>query len=193
MTTFRSDVQPKRRRRRAAWIAGAILVLLIALLGLRVLALRAFDGGPLPPQLGEIETLPVSLPDGKRVSLHQLIRPGVPTLISLWASWCPPCRMEAPKIADLRRKLGPGGFNLIYLNVRDQASSRQDLNEFMSRYGLRPDSYAVLDDSLISKVTNSDNKLIPRTMLFDSSGQPVGTITGYNPIALDRMEGLIGS
>ncbi|MGN6621442.1 MAG: hypothetical protein ACTHKR_10325, partial [Sphingomonas sp.] len=92
MTISRSDLRPKRRWRRAAWIAGTVLVVLIGLIGLRILALRSFDRGPLPPKLSEIENLPVSLPDGKRVTLRQLIRPGVPTLVSLWATWCPPCR-----------------------------------------------------------------------------------------------------
>lgn len=192
MTTSRSDLRPKRRWRRAAWIAGTVLVVLIGLIGLRILALRSFDRGPLPPKLSEIENLPVSLPDGKRVTLRQLIRPGVPTLVSLWATWCPPCRMEAPKIAALRTKMGPDRLNLVYLNVRDQFSSRQDRNAFLNSYGIRSDSYAVLDDGLIDKLTNSKNNFIPRTMLFDRAGQPVGKITGYNPIALDRMEGLIG-
>jgi len=191
MITFRSDLRPKRRWRRVGWIAATIFVVLIGLVGLRVLAMRSFDRGPLPPKLSEIEGLPVSLPDGKRVPLRQLIRPGLPTLVSFWASWCPPCQMEAPKIAALRTKMGPDRLNLVYLNVRDPSSSRQDLNDFLDSYGMRADSYAVLDDGLIGKMTNSGNKSIPRTMLFDSAGRPVGTITGYNPIALDRMEGLI--
>ena len=192
MTTFHSEAPPKRRWRRAGWIAGTILFVLIALFGLRILALRSFDRGPPPPNLSEVQNLPVTLPDGKRVALRQLFRPGVPTLVSLWATWCPPCRMEAPKIAALRAKMGPDKLDLIYLNVRDQFSSRQDRNAFLKSYGMPADSYAVLDDGLIGKLTNSDSNFIPRTMLFDRTGQPAGKITGYNPIALDRMESLIG-
>jgi thiol-disulfide isomerase/thioredoxin len=191
MTTFRYDPRRASLWRRVAWIAGLILALLVVLLGLRVLALRSFDR-TLPPKLAEIEKLPVSLPDGKTVSLRHLIRPGVPTLITLWATWCPPCRAEAPKIADLRKRFGPDSLNLLYLNVRDQFSSREEMSEFMRSYGMNADGYAVLDDTLIGKATNSKTNFIPRTMLFDREGQPVGTITGYNPIALRRMESLIG-
>lgn len=192
MTTFRSEALPKRRWRRAAWITGTILAVLIALFGLRIFALRSFDRGPLPPNLSEIQNLPVTMPDGKQVALRQLIRPGVPTLVSMWATWCPPCRMEAPKIAALRAKMGPDKLNLVYLNVRDNFSSREDRNAFLNSYGMRSDSYAILDDGLMAKLTNSESNFIPRTMLFDRTGQPVGKITGYNPIALSRMEGLIG-
>ncbi|MFM7586714.1 MAG: TlpA family protein disulfide reductase, partial [Bacteroidota bacterium] len=39
--------------------------------------------------------------DGNLVELRSLIRPGKPTIISFWASWCAPCKKELSNYAEL--------------------------------------------------------------------------------------------
>lgn len=46
----------------------------------------------------------VSLPNGRELSLREWIGPG-PSVIILWALWCPPCMAENPALAGLQRKL----------------------------------------------------------------------------------------
>ena len=39
--------------------------------------------------------------DGNLVTLRSLIRPGKPTIISFWATWCAPCKKELSNYAEL--------------------------------------------------------------------------------------------
>ncbi len=180
---------PRRRWWRA--LGCVVIALLVVLVG-RILVVRSFDDGPPPPALAVIGKLPITLPDGRKALLRDLVHTGAPTVITLWASWCGPCRSEAPKIADLRRRFGRSDLNLIYLNVRDPGASREDLARYMVEYGMAPDAYAVLPDSQIRSLTKAADMLIPRTLVFDRSGAPLATITGYNPLALARVAGLVG-
>ena len=194
MTIFRCEadiVRSSGRRRAAVWTIIGVFALITVLVGWRVLVVRSFDKGPLPPSLPTLAKLPVTLADGRRSSLGELVRPGVPTVISVWASWCGPCRREAPVLNDLRRRYGPEKLNFLYLNGREPLASRQDLSAFVRNLGMAADGYAILDDASLAKLTNDTRNLIPRTYVFDRAGAPVAMIVGYKPLALARVEGLL--
>jgi thiol-disulfide isomerase/thioredoxin len=193
MITFRSD--PKEAplaSRRTGWrsIFIGLAVALVVVVAAGFLNARSFDGGSTPPALATSARIPVTLPDGRRALLRDLIRPGVPTVINLWASWCGPCRSEAPYLAELRRRYGREQLNLVHLNVRDSDSSRQDRADFLIAAGLPPE-YAVLADTQIAELTNATDNLVPRTIVFDKAGVPIATITGFKPMALARISGLV--
>ena len=166
------------------------LVVVIALSGALFLHARSFDPA-VPPRLAQLGSVVVIRPSGERTALRDLITPGVPTVVNLWASWCGPCRSEAPTIVDLRKRFGTSRVNLLYLNVRDAASSRGALNAFLSSVGLPQDGYAVLPDDQIGRLTGDSDIHIPRTLVFDRTGNGVASITGYKPAALSRIAGLI--
>ena len=161
------------------------------LIGARLLAVRSFDSGPMPPPLRIIRNIPVTRPDGRQAVLGDGIRPGLPTVIALWASWCGPCRREAPHIVDLRRRFGPDRLNLVYLNVREDGAPATDLAQFVSEVGIPPDAYLVMDRQHLSRLTNDPENLIPRTYLFDPVGAPTAIIVAYRPLALTRIAGLV--
>ena len=192
MTTFRSDrpaVEPRPKQRIWLWL-GIVALVPLSVLMLRVGVARSFDFGT-PPPLARSGQLPIILPDGSQAKLRDLVKPGRPTLITFWASWCGPCIMEAPKIAELRRQFGPDRLNILSLNVRDEDASREMKAQFLVDAGLAPEAYAVLADENIRVLANSEDVLIPRTLVFDRSGAPLARITGYKPLALDRVAGLI--
>lgn len=56
---------------------------------------------------------------------------GQPAAINFWASWCGPCRKEAPELARLSRELG-GRAHLIGVDWNDNASNAR---AFIKRYG----------------------------------------------------------
>ena len=112
---------------------AGIAVVIAALFAIRIALMWTFDE-PLPPPLSKIATLPVMLPSGKKGLLKDAIKPGLPTVISLWAGWCGPCYLEAPKIAELRRRVPEDRLNIVYLNVRDPYATREELADYMARY-----------------------------------------------------------
>ena len=55
--------------------------------------------------------------DGGRVSLRELR--GRPVVLNLWASWCLPCREEAPLLEQAWRRQGPDGAVFVGLDQQD--------------------------------------------------------------------------
>ena len=52
------------------------------------------------------------------VSLYEIKRPNI-KLVNFWASWCPPCRAEHPKLLELSEQ----GVQIIGVNFNDKADN----------------------------------------------------------------------
>lgn len=51
------------------------------------------------------------------------------TLVHFWASWCPPCKDELPKLARFARQRSSDRFNVVFVAVADQpAAARRFLD-----------------------------------------------------------------
>jgi cytochrome c biogenesis protein CcmG/thiol:disulfide interchange protein DsbE len=61
-------------------------------------------------------------------------------LVNFWASWCVPCREEAPALEEFQRRHGDGDFTVLGIDSRDLSG---DGRAFVRRYGL---SYPQLRD-----------------------------------------------
>ncbi len=42
---------------------------------------------------------------------------GKVVILNVWATWCPPCRMEMPSLERLYRRLGPRGLEVVAISV----------------------------------------------------------------------------
>jgi cytochrome c biogenesis protein CcmG, thiol:disulfide interchange protein DsbE len=113
------------------------LVAFLALAALFFFRLGAGDPNKLPSALIGHPAPPTALPaleglqiDGKPVpGLNSAEFKGTVTLLNVWASWCIPCRDEAPlllKLAEDKR------VRLTGLNYKDQA---ENARRFLGRYG----------------------------------------------------------
>jgi cytochrome c biogenesis protein CcmG/thiol:disulfide interchange protein DsbE len=93
-------------------IVGLILVLILILVGFGWLARDRFApvvvGSPAP------DFVATDL-DGNTVRLSDL--QGEVVLLNIWATWCPPCRVEMPSMQRLHEMLGPKGLKMVAVSV----------------------------------------------------------------------------
>ncbi|MBI2847970.1 MAG: TlpA family protein disulfide reductase [Chloroflexi bacterium] len=81
-------------------------------------------------------TLPLF--SGGSITLSDL--KGKPVVINFWASWCPPCREEAPILEEVWRRYRDKGVAFIGVDIQDtEADARAYLEEFGVTYPNGPD------------------------------------------------------
>lgn len=137
---------------------------------------------PLAPPIAKLASLKVGKPDGSATTLGELAPSGKPTLIAMWASWCVPCRAEAPAIAALRKKYGSDKLNIVYANLEGvEAQTPESIKSFLSGAGLDTQDYVVIDQVAYRAIAGTGAVAIPRTYMFDKSGQPTSADGGYSP------------
>ena len=126
-------------RARSLWPVVAAFTLIAALF-----AIGAAQQGHADPVSGAL--LGAAAPDftletfaGEAVQLSALH--GHPVVVNFWASWCPPCRSEAPILASVARaERAAGRAVFLGVNVRDEAANaRQFLADFSIDYANGPD------------------------------------------------------
>jgi cytochrome c biogenesis protein CcmG/thiol:disulfide interchange protein DsbE len=96
---------------------------------------------------------------------------GRPAIVHFWASWCGPCRDEAPELARLARELH-GRATLVGVDYTDAAGSAR---AFIARHDWR---FPILADP--NGVTGDAYGLngLPTTFLVDADGRIVERLTG---------------
>lgn len=167
----------------AAWIYALLaltrrLAPRPALLGALALASVVWFGGgrwlaPSPQPQPELAALALAQPDGTPASLSAFH--GKPTVINLWASWCPPCRREMPAFADAQA--GNPDVNFVFLN---QGETPEDLSRFLDQHA--PDLRNVLRDPASAASQRFSNRGLPATLFLDAQGRlldlRVGELSG---------------
>ncbi|MEW6421766.1 MAG: TlpA disulfide reductase family protein [Deinococcota bacterium] len=137
---------------------------LVAVLGAALLnpSRNATDGGPLVGKPAPEFTL-TSL-DGTQVSLASLR--GRPVVLNFWASWCGPCREEAPLFRELSTRQS-AGQGLAVVGILFQETNEQNARDFIREYAL---AYPSLRDPGIQTGINYGVSGIPETFFIDRDG-----------------------
>lgn len=131
---------------------------------------------------------------GQPVTLDSL--KGKIVLLNFWATWCQPCRMELPHVAQLQKKFsertdvavlpiacGDIGQSSDRLNLEVTAMLR-DLNINLTTY---EDSDFVSRNALLS-LPDLNDMAIPTTLVLDRQGVVRYVWVGYGPGLEHRME-----
>jgi len=61
------------------------------------------------------------------------------TLVHVWATWCPPCRVEFPELIRVHRKFSREGLNLILISA-DEPGDAEQVGEFLVQQACPVDS-----------------------------------------------------
>jgi thiol-disulfide isomerase/thioredoxin len=102
---------------------------------------------------------------------------GKVVLLDFYATWCVPCRAETPHLVRLQNEYGPGGFQVIGLNVGGE-EDRDKVPAFAKEFNIQyPLAYP--EDDLVTKYL-SDNENIPQSFVFDRNGILVKRFIGYS-------------
>jgi len=103
--------------------------------------------------------------DGK-VSLADF--KGKPTVVNFWASWCIPCKDEAPALQKTYEQYRKQGLVVLGVDAQD---FRQDAKRFVKRFGI---TYPVVYDGSGSTLGKWGVTGFPETFFVDRSGRLVG-------------------
>ncbi|MCL4245655.1 MAG: TlpA family protein disulfide reductase, partial [Candidatus Dadabacteria bacterium] len=94
----------------------AVIIIILAVLGYALFGDR--DIIKTSPLVGkEAPGFTIKLYDGKRISSEDL--KGKTVLLNFWASWCMPCRQEAPALEEAWQKYKDRGVVFLGVNVWD--------------------------------------------------------------------------
>ena len=125
--------------------------------------------------------------DGARVQPSALH--GHPVVVSLWVTWCLPCKEEFPELVRIFRAHSAAGLHVLAVNGRDRESSAWAVRKFAERYA------AIFPIALYETgMMRSTYKItgLPTTVFVDTAG--VIRLVNVGPISateLDRGVALI--
>ncbi|UWR21318.1 DsbE family thiol:disulfide interchange protein [Sulfitobacter sp. S190] len=99
--------------------------------------------------------------EGFAQATPEMLSDGRVTLVNFWASWCPPCRAEHPKLLEMQAD----GIDIIGINFKDQASTAtkyliDDENPFVG-VGFDPQGRTAIDWGVTAP---------PETFIVDGDG-----------------------
>lgn len=113
--------------------------------------------------------------DGKKYSIESI--KGKPVVINFWASWCGPCRLEAPELVELYKQYG-NDIEIYAVNLTS-SDSESDAQAFADEFGFK---FPILLDKNGSVATDYRIQAIPTTYFVNQEG-----------IIMDRVLGLANS
>ncbi len=122
---------------------------------------------PHPEQ--KLAALTLSSLQGVNVNLAQF--EGKPTVVNIWATWCPPCVREMPVLHQAQAR-NPA-VNFIFIN---QGESAERVGGWLAARNLPLRN--VLLDSRGQALETFNQRGLPTTLFFDAKGQLISARTG---------------
>jgi len=106
-------------------------------------------------------------------------------VVNVWASWCAPCRAEAPTLEQLSKDFAPSGVQFLGLVTRDNDDAAR---AFDRRFGITYPS--IHDDKIIAAFRSAlPANAIPTTLVIDRQNRVAARISGQ--VTYDSLNQLI--
>lgn len=152
----------RRPPMRKPLLAAALTACVLWMAGSITLAIRPQDNAGLPD-------MALSTTEGGTVSLRAF--EGKPTVVNLWATWCPPCQREMPVFA--LAQAGHPELHFVFLN---QGEAAEQVRRFLATRNLSLRN--VLLDPKGQAGAAFSQQALPTTLFFDAQGRLVDTRVG---------------
>ena len=159
---------------------GSIVLLMGLVLFTTVIGWAYVDGSATQPTSGPAPDFTLTTFDGAsfRLSDHR----GKVVVINFWASWCIPCRDEAPILQSVWERYRERRVILVGIAYADTTQKSLDfIEEFGITYPNGPDTGTIVSEEY--RITG-----VPETFIVDQNGEVVETIIAPITAAqLDRI------
>lgn len=124
-------------------------------------------------------TLP--LLDGSNVRISEL--KGKVVVVNFWASWCPPCRIEAPALEEVYEKYQKKEVVFLGINVWE---NQKEANKFIQEFGI---TYPNAVDKAGKLVVDFGVSGIPETYILNPDNYIVRRWIG--PVTVEGLSAII--
>ncbi len=94
---------------------------------------------------------------------------GHPVVLNFWASWCAPCREEAPLLERTYQRFKDQGVRFVGVNLRDQEPNAR---RFVEDFGI---TFPVVRDEDQELARGLDVYGLPQTFFIDADGRLAST------------------
>lgn len=137
--------------------------------------------GEVAVKIGPAPAFTLPLLTGGTVSLEELR--GKVVMVDFWASWCPPCRAEAPALVRVYEQYRGRGVEFVGVAIWD---SEGEVAKFVQRYGI---SYPVVLDKKGTMAVDYGVTGVPEKYFIDQAGQLVRKFVG--PVTEGKVSELL--
>lgn len=122
------------------------------------------------------------------------------TLLHVWGTWCPPCRLEFPELAKMAQELSVHpGFQFANISTAGEIESdlpglRSATLEFYGKINSgQLVTYADRDGTVRQAVSQTlgESMAYPTTVVIGGDGKIAGVWIGYSPSGVSEMRSMI--
>lgn len=104
-------------------------------------------------------------------------------LLNFWATWCPPCRAELPRVQkEIWEKYKDNPKFAMFAFAREEGWEKVLPFKEQNKY-----TFAMLPDEKRGIYKLYATSLIPRNVILDADGRIVYQSTGYSPAEFDKL------
>lgn len=138
---------------------------------------------PTKPASDSVNAQSFTLMNDQRAKLSDYL--GKVVVVDFWATYCPPCRAEAPTLDALQKRFGSKGLMVIGLNVGGP-DDRPLIPGFTE--GLKLKYTMGFPDPEMTYLFMGNDDTIPQTLVFDRRGRVLRHFVGYDQAVSAELE-----